>query len=311
MLEERLGNIVCNATANFIIKFLNYLEYEKKYSSHTIIAYREDIFSFFSFLSDNENKNIISVDRLEKLTLTDFRLWLTQKLDKLDNRSRARKISSLRSLFNFLNRNNLLKNNEITKIKTPKISKLLPKPVSIENIKLIINEIKQLQRSDWENERDVAITLLLYGCGLRISEALSINKNSIANGEFIKIDGKGKKQRIVPMISAVSEQISIYLAICPFDIKNTQKIFRTIKNQDYYPLAFQNLILNLRRKFNLSENITPHSFRHSFASHLLEEGADIRSIQMLLGHEMLGTTEIYTKITKNNLISNHQRFFDR
>ena len=135
MLAERLGNIVCNATANFIIKFLNYLEYEKKYSSHTIIAYREDIFSFFSFLSDNENKNIISIDRLEKLTLTDFRLWLTQKLDKLDNRSRARKISSLRSLFNFLNRNNLLKNNEITKIKTPKISKLLPKPVSIEKYK--------------------------------------------------------------------------------------------------------------------------------------------------------------------------------
>ena len=311
MLEERLGNIVCNATANFIIKFLNYLEYEKKYSPHTIIAYREDIFSFFSSLSDNENKNIISVDMLEKLTLTDFRLWLTKKLDKLDNRSRARKISSLRSLFNFLNRNNLLKNNEITKIKTPKISKLLPKPIAVENIKLIINEIKQLKRNSWENERDVAITLLLYGCGLRISEALSINKNSIANGEFIKIDGKGKKQRIVPMISAVSEQISIYLAICPFDIKNTQKIFRTIKNQDYYPLAFQNLILNLRRKFNLSENITPHSFRHSFASHLLEEGADIRSIQMLLGHEMLGTTEIYTKITKNNLISNHQRFFDR
>lgn len=309
MLEERLDNIVCNATANFIIKFLNYLEYEKKYSPHTIIAYREDIFSFFNFLSDN--KNIISVDRLEKLTLTDFRLWLTKKLDKLDNRSRARKISSLRSLFNFLNRNNLLKNNEITKIKTPKISKLLPKPIAVENIKLIINEIKQLKRNSWENERDVAITLLLYGCGLRISEALSINKNSIANGEFIKIDGKGKKQRIVPMISAVSEQISIYLAICPFDIKNTQKIFRTIKNQDYYPLAFQNLILNLRRKFNLSENITPHSFRHSFASHLLEEGADIRSIQMLLGHEMLGTTEIYTKITKNNLISNHQRFFDR
>ena len=309
MLEERLGNKVCNATANFIIKFLNYLEYEKKYSPHTIIAYREDIFSFFNFLSDN--KNIISVDRLEKLTLTDFRLWLTKKLDKLDNRSRARKISSLRSLFNFLNRNNLLKNNEITKIKTPKISKLLPKPIAVENIKLIINEIKQLKRNSWENERDVAITLLLYGCGLRISEALSINKNSIANGEFIKIDGKGKKQRIVPMISAVSEQISIYLAICPFDIKNTQKIFRTIKNQDYYPLAFQNLILNLRRKFNLSENITPHSFRHSFASHLLEEGADIRSIQMLLGHEMLGTTEIYTKITKNNLISNHQRFFDR
>ena len=311
MLKERLDNIACISTGSFIIKFLIYLEYEKKYSSHTIIAYREDILSFFDFLFTNENKKIISIDRLETLTLTDFRLWLTTKLDKIDNRSRARKISSLRSLFNFLNRNNLLKNNEITKIKTPKISKLLPKPVSIENIKLIINEIKQLQRSNWENERDIAITLLLYGCGLRISEALSINKNNLTNGEFIKIDGKGKKQRMVPIISVVSEQISIYLTICPFDIKNTQKIFRTTKNQDYYPLAFQNLILKLRRKFNLSENITPHSFRHSFASHLLEEGADIRSIQMLLGHEMLGTTEIYTKITKDNLISNHQKFFDR
>ncbi len=311
MLKEKLDNIVCNTTANFITKFLNYLEYEKKYSSHTILAYREDILGFFDFLFDYENENVISIDRLEKLTLVDFRLWLTRKLDKLDNRSRARKISSLRSLFNFLNRNNLLKNNEITKIKTPKISKLLPKPVTVENIKIIISEIKKLKRSNWENERDIAIILLLYGCGLRISEALSINKNSLSNGEFIKIDGKGKKQRIVPTISPISKQISIYLTACPFDIKNTQKIFRTAKNQDYYAFAFQNLISKLRKKLNLPENITPHSFRHSFASHLLEEGADIRSIQILLGHEMLGTTEIYTKITKNNLISNYQRFFDR
>ena len=302
---------LCDDFVNkIIIEFFIFLQKEKKYSSNTISSYQDDIVNFINFIYKSTN-NIIDKNFLEKLAVVDFRGWLSERLSNHGNNSNARAISTLRSFFRFLNENNLIENRQIFRIKTPKVSKPLPRAVEFSDIKKIIEKLENFHENRWEVERDQAILFLVYGCGLRISEALSLNKIALQNQSNLVITGKGKKQRMVPLIPIIKNKIDNYLAKCPFEIKPQQPIFLTKFNKAYSRRSFAGLILTLRRALNLSEDITPHAFRHSFATALLQENVDLRTIQELLGHESLSTTQRYTKIDRVRLLESFKKFSKR
>ena len=292
-------------TILLIVRFLRFLEVEKRYSIHTLSSYQSDIFYFLDFLCKSK-EGIIDNKILENLTTYDFRKWLSSRLENHNNASNARGLSSLRSFFKFCNNESFLKNQEIEKIKTPKIAKSIPKPVDEIDIKNILQEIENIYKKKesniWQIKRDIALLTLIYGCGLRISEALSITKKSLENNQTLIISGKGKKQRMVPFLPMVKERINEYLDICPFEITDNQEIFLGLKGKTYSRRSFSDIIQKIRTNLNLQETITPHAFRHSFATHLLEAGGDLRTIQELLGHESLSTTQRYTKIDKKRLL---------
>ncbi len=291
-------------TIALVEKFLRFLQAEKRYSSHTINSYRTDIFYFLDFLFKSQEK-IISKNSLENLLVHDFRRWLSDRLPNHVNASNARAISSLRSFFKFCNQNGLLENSQISKIKTPKVAKPIPKAVDKIDIDKILDEISKIRKEPWQAKRDLALLTLIYGCGLRISEALAVSQKSLQNSQSLVVEGKGKKQRMVPLLPIVNQRIQDYLNACPFEVTFEQPIFVSAKNKTLLRYDFNNLIATIRTNLNLAETITPHAFRHSFATHLLEAGGDLRVIQELLGHESLATTQRYTKIDKEHLLSSY------
>lgn len=292
---------------NLIANFLEFLTVEKKYSKHTISSYRLDISDFINFLFNKINKKITKAD-LENLTIYDFRKWLSSRLENHINSSNARSLAALRSFFKFLNEKNLVKNQIINQIKTPKIAKIIPKSVDLLDIEKIMLAVTKIHKEDWQCKRDLALLTLIYGCGLRISESLAIKKTDLEKTSLI-VNGKGKKQRMVPLLAIVRQRILEYLQVCPFE--NAAFLFFSKSGRAYSRNEFSNLIKKIRRNLNLPETITPHAFRHSFATHLLEAGGDLRTIQSLLGHETLSTTQRYTKIDKTRLLSVYEKFSRR
>ena len=318
MIENfKENNSHTQTVKQYLNKFLNFLQVEKKYSSNTIEAYHRDLVFFLNFFSDLKQTKV-DVDTLESLSLFDLRKWLSQRSLNHTNSSNARAVAVLRSFFKFLKRRNLITNQEIDKLKTPKIVKSLPRPVAITDIKKIIEEIAVIRKKEWHAKRDQALIYLVYGCGLRISEALSIRMIDIQNFQNLVVMGKGKKQRIVPLLEPVIDALKKYFQICPYnlnaDLNNPlrlQSIFLKDNGQAMTRFDYNQLITLIRRKLNLSEDITPHSFRHSFATHLLQNGSDLRVIQDLLGHESLSTTQKYTKIDRVKIIEAFQKFANR
>jgi len=290
-----------------IEKFLIFLAKEKKYSLNTVNSYYSDIKDFISF-AYNFSSKIIDQNFLENAHSDLFRSWLSARLDNHSNNSNARALSALRSLFHFLKERKILEQTQIFKIKTPKLTKNLPRAVDFGDIKKLIEVVGNFHKEEWENKRNLAILFIVYGCGLRISEALSINKIMLENSLNLVITGKGGKQRMVPLMPIVKRKIDDYLQSCPFKLDAHQAIFLNKRQQNYSRTAFAKLIMDVRRKLNLSEEITPHAFRHSFATALLQEDVDLRTIQELLGHASLSTTQKYTKIDKKRLIESYKKF---
>ena len=291
-----------NEIERLINDFFSFMRSRKRASEHTIISYQNDLSHFLVFLKNYKNK-AVTIDVLEALNIYDFRAWLlSRNEDEFQSTSTARAVSCLRSFFAFLNKNKYLKNSEIKNIKSPKIPKSIPKAVDQIDIKSIMELVAEFSKHDWCIKRDMALLTLIYGCGLRISEALSVTKNNLANNDTLIITGKGNKQRMVPILPIVRQRIDNYLAVCPYKIASDNPIFLGFRGGPYSPVLFERLIGKIRKYLQLSDTVTPHAFRHSFATHLLEAGGDLRTIQELLGHSSLSTTQRYTKIDKTRLL---------
>lgn len=297
------AEIITNeAVKDLVDDFLVYLASQKRCSDHTIVSYHTDIFYFFSFLK-NQSGALIDKARLESVTIQDFRSWLVfRKEQNFSNASTARAVSCLRSLFKFLNRQKIISNKEIENIKSPKLGKPIPKAVDKVDIDSVMNLIGEFSKGDWLQKRDLALLTLIYGSGLRISEALSLTKNHLNNNGVVVITGKGNKQRMVPILPIIEKRINEYLAALPHKINNNEPIFLGLRGKKYQSAMFEKLIQKIREYLSLPDTVTPHSFRHSFATHLLEAGGDLRTIQELLGHSSLSTTQRYTKIDKKRLL---------
>lgn len=279
-----------------IAQWQSWLLNERRYSPHTLDAYSRDLSGFFDFAAEHLDKVPETAD-LAKLEVRDFRAYLSQRAARhIDKSSLARELSTLKNFFKWLARYDILRNPALSVIRTPRRAKVLPKALEVNDTFNVIDEAQNLASNSWQGLRDTAIFTLLYGCGLRISEALSLNVGDIGNNDFLRIKGKGNKERIVPLLPVVVENINKYLAECPYQPKQGEPLFLGARGDRLVPRIIQRQMQKIRAYLGLPDNLTPHALRHSFATHLLAEGTDLRSIQELLGHASLTTTQRYTDV---------------
>lgn len=273
----------------YIDKFLSYLEIEKNYSSHTILNYSIDLNEFLEFLGEET--------AVQSIVYLHFRRFLAHLRTRNHKpRTLARKLSSLRSFFKFLHREGLIQENPALLIVTPKLDKPLPKFLSEKDA---VTLLEAPLSDNAMGLRDRAIMETLYSAGLRVSELVGMNIDSVdAISNIVKVEGKGKKERLVPIGNKAVEAIQMYLAKRE---KNSRALFLNQRGTRLTDRAVRNIINKYILKASLLMHVSPHTLRHSFATHLLDHGADLRSVQELLGHSNLSTTQIYTHVTTDRL----------
>ena len=269
---------------------------------NTIKAYRRDVHKFILYLKDY-NGNKTDKRQLEKVDLATLRSWISdEKRNSLSNRSMLRKISAIKSFYSWLFTNEGIDNVIISNFTGPKLKQKLPRPLSIANTKNLIEFVKNKPNNSWITARDVAILILLYGCGLRISEALALQFEATPLPEVMKIRGKSDKERLVPILPIAKESVENYINSCPFKFNSGDPLFIGKRGKRLNPKIIQNVVVNARISLGLPATVTPHALRHSFATHLLSAGVDLRTIQELLGHKSLSSTQIYTGVDQARLM---------
>ncbi len=271
-------------------------------SQNTLVAYKRDLIDFFSFLTlHNGSKN--GVRQLESIDQAAMRSWIVEsRRSGKTSRSIARQLSSVKSFYKWFAKRRGIDPTLVLITKAPKFQKKLPRALSKEAAKEISSSVDLTSNEPWIVARNTAVILLLYGCGLRISEALSIKYNDMPLTNNLKVKGKGDKFRIIPILQIARESVENYLKLLPFTLDGNDNIFRGVRGGSLNPRSIQLIMKLLREKLGLASNATPHSLRHSFATHLLTSGADLRSIQELLGHTSLSTTQIYTSVDSAHLM---------
>ena len=241
------------------------------------------------------------------LTTRDVRGFLAARRDEgLANASAARELSAVKAFIAFARLQTGGQGTEAPRIRGPRLKKGLPRPVTPDDAVGLADTVQELGQTDWTGVRDRAVLLLLYGSGLRISEALSLRGSDLPLGETLLVTGKGGKQRIVPVLPIVREAVGDYLDQCPWPIEKEDVLFRGIKRGPLNQGMVQKTVATARRALGLPDTATPHALRHSFATHLLGAGADLRSLQELLGHASLGSTQIYTKVDAASLLETYR-----
>ncbi|HCE59436.1 MAG TPA: integrase [Wolbachia sp.] len=299
------------ADLNSIIeKWHEWLKFRRSYSPNTLESYMRDLKDFMNFLSMHIGGEV-NVGTLEKLSVPELRSWFSSRYAKgIGARSNTRALSVLRNFFKYINNNFDIENKAVFSLSKPIQRKTLPKALTTSDIKTLLAEMKLSDLGEpWVMKRDTAIIMLLYGAGLRISEALNLKASDINNEELI-ITGKGSKQRQIFILPVVKKCMQEYVKACPYlGINNqTEYLFLGVRGKKLGRTYVANRLQKIRRIFNLPETLSPHAFRHSFATHLLQENVDIRSIQQLLGHASLETTEIYTHLNYNDVFDMYKNF---
>ncbi len=282
-------------------RWRSWLAHERRASRHTLDGYGRDLSAFFDFLTDHLGYQPGLAD-CAALTVADFRSYLARRnAQGLARTSTARALSTLRGFFKFLDRADLVHNAAITAVRTPKLPKSIPRALSETDAIEVIETVGILSDEPWLAKRDIALLTLLYGAGLRIGEALDLNREQAPTGDSIVVTGKGNKQRLVPILSVVRAAIGDYLAACPYALKDGDPLFVGMRGKRLNPGVLQRQVRRLRAVLGLPESATPHALRHSFATHLLAAGGDLRTIQELLGHATLSTTQRYTAVDEAQL----------
>ncbi len=283
-----------------LIDWLARLSHEKRASEHTVAAYRRDLTAFLLFLGDHLGAR---ADRaaLERLDAGDFRSWLASRSDKA-RRSTARAVSAVRSFYNFLDKQNILHNPSVSGLRAPKLPHAVPKPLSVAETGDLLDKAGTDSPEAWIAARDQAVLTLIYGCGLRIAEALGLDRSAAPFGPTLVVTGKGDKQRVLPILPVVGEAVERYLTLCPRALPPDGPLFVGKKGGRLNPRIVQMLVRRLRPELGLPDTATPHALRHSFATHLLARGGDLRAIQELLGHASLSTTQRYTDVDAARLL---------
>ena len=282
-----------------LIDWSSWITAEKRLSRNTFLSYQRDLVNFFNFLRSHISKEI-SLSEIIELSEDDITSWFSERLrNGVSHRSNARSLSSIKSFLRFLEKTKKIKLKKIIFREGPKFQSSLPRPISQNQVNLIIDEIKK-EKVKWILARNMSIVLLMWGYGLRIGEVLNI-KGKDFYGENIEVHGKGNKKRVIPIHQNLLKYINSMLSICPFKNNNENYIYMGKRGKQLQPSIIQKLVRTIRRKLLLPENTTPHSFRHSFATHLLEKMVDLRTIQEILGHSSLSTTQKYTAVSSNKL----------
>ncbi len=281
-----------------VAAFIKYLLQTKHYSANTADAYEMDIRDFIKFYGDFMGADIF-INDMARADTTCFRAWLANRQRRgMAAKSTARAVSSLRSFYKYMAKYNGVKNDCIGLISSPKIPRKLSKAINVAEVNEMHDAIGEIDANEpWVAARDWALVVLIYGCGLRISEALSLtNRDVSGRPESFRILGKGNKERIVPVLPPVLDAIEKYTSVCPFCNQPDAELFRSVRNLPMTPRMAQKVIEKVRHYLQLPDYLTPHALRHTFATALLAGGADLRSLQELLGHSSLSTTQLYTRV---------------
>ena len=281
--------------------WIEWLGVEKNYSKHTLLNYLEDLKSFVQFLQKHLGQQPC-LENLGALHSRDFRAFLAHRLQHgIAPSSNARCVSVLRNIFRFIEERHGISNNYIHTLNTGRLQKPLPRPIDAARAQLVIDSQYLRDKPAWVMARDSALFTMLYGCGLRISEALDLNVKDQPLSEQITITGKRNKQRLVPVLPIVRERLQEYLELRPYAATPDSPLFLGERGKRLQPAVAQQQIKFLRQSLGLPDSVTPHSLRHSFATHLLEAGGDLRTIQELLGHASLSSTQRYTQAETSTL----------
>jgi integrase/recombinase XerC len=272
----------------------------------TIEAYRTDLQSFLAFLQTYEGETL-GVSEIARLTTRTMRAWMAHERGRgLSARSLARALSAVKSFVAWQAEKEGFDPTPVLATRSPKFQKKLPRPLSEDAARTMIDTVDLQSATDWVGQRDMAVVTLLYGCGLRISEALSLLGRDLPLTDSLRILGKGSKERIVPVIPAARRAVQGYVDTCPFQMTPDETVFRGARGGALNPRIVQKVMERARNQLGLPDTATPHAMRHSFATHLLNSGGDLRAIQELLGHASLSTTQAYTAVDTVRLMEVYQ-----
>ena len=284
------------------------LTHERRMARKTVEAYVRDLTQFSNFLAGHLGAAATIAD-LESLPLADFRSFLARRRSEgIEPRSLARQVSAIKSFFAYAERCGLFHNKSYGAMRAPKLPHAIPRPLNEEKAKNLLTGDPPEQQEPWIAARDRAVLWLLYAAGLRISEALSLTP-ALTHDSPMTITGKGDKKRLVPLLPEAKSAIDTYMNLCPFPLNRGEPLFRGAKGGPLSPRIVQLLMEKMRGAMNLPDTATPHALRHSFASHLLGNGADLRIIQDLLGHASLSSTQIYTEVNRTHLLEQYRKAF--
>lgn len=286
--------------------YLDHLSGERRASPRTVEAYQRDLTQWADFLTLHLGHRPTLGD-LAELKTVDWRSWLAdRRRDGVGPRTLQRGLSAVRGFFDYAHRRWTLDNPSLGLIEAPKAPRRTPRPVSQPGALDLIREAEQGPEETWIRARDSAVLSLLYGCGLRMSEALSLTVSDTPLSSSLRVTGKGGKTRLCPVLPAVKDAVSSYTKLCPFDLKPDDLLFRGVRGGPLLARTVQKLMTRLRSRLGLPDTATPHALRHAFATHLLAGGGDLRTIQELLGHASLSTTQIYAEVEASQLMRIHQ-----
>ena len=299
------NNQLYNRINDIIIAWVKYLEDIRGYGFNTLNAYKRDILDFLRFCK-NKDHDFLSPN---KYILREYLYELSER--HLSRPTIARRISSLKNFFKFLLKDKVILSLDVSIFKSPKLKRNFPKSIDSDLVAKALSSLMDAKNDQWINLRDRAVMLLLYGAGLRISEALSIKKKDAPVGDWLRVVGKGNKYRDVPLLPIICDGVREYLDLCPYDVNEDAPLFLGKRGGSLSPRIIQRRIENLRYELGLPSHTTPHALRHAFATHLLSGGADLRAIQQLLGHSSLSTTQRYTDINETELLNLHKAIHPR
>lgn len=294
------------ATADALARWLEVEGAARGRSPHTIRAYRTDLLAFLSFLGSYRGAAALPRD-LPVLTSSEMRAFAASERERgLSARALARRLSAIRSFLRWVSDREGLDASPALATRGPKYARGLPRPLAPDQARATLELAGEMHPEPWIGARDGAVLTLLYGLGLRISEALALTGADWPFGTSLRIAGKGGKERMVPVLPAAQQAVAEYLRLCPYPLAADQALFRGARGGALNPGTLRQAMAQLRASLGLPPTATPHALRHSFATHLLAEGGDLRAIQELLGHANLSTTQVYTGVDEARLIEVHR-----
>ncbi|MEP2783774.1 MAG: tyrosine recombinase XerC [Pseudoruegeria sp.] len=279
----------------------------KDIADNTITAYQTDILGYMAFLA-NHSGGAFGLSQLKTVTLSDMRAWMAHERGRgTAARSRARSLSAVKSYYRWLAEREDFDPTAVLSVRSPKFTRKIPRPLAEDAARAMIDTVELQSDTPWVAARDLAVITLMYACGLRISEALGLTGAHAPLPDVLRIKGKGGKERIVPVLPAAKDAVQGYCHICPFDLTKDKSLFRGKRGGPLNPRLLQKTVERARLQLGLPATATPHAMRHSFATHLLNAGGDLRAIQELLGHASLSTTQAYTAVETARLVDVYER----
>lgn len=298
---------VDNTVKQWLLDWQIYLMSERGLTQGTATLYQNDLYCLLKFLTQHRGE-MVTVTTMETLAITDLRAWLAWRhSQKRALASTARAVSVVRGFYRYLELHEDISNPAPFHLKTPKLPTILPKALECDDAKRAVEAIADIASQEWVAKRDSAIALLLYGAGLRMAEVLSLDVHQRPSGGVVQVTGKGNKVREVPVLPMVEQAVHDYMKHCPYALKAEGALFVGVRGKRLQSSVFRKIMQTMRMSLGLPDKASPHALRHSFATHLLRRGGDIRTIQELLGHVNLSTTQRYTALDSKRLLEVYEK----